>query len=386
MWEFIFLLNGLFMKRFLLPLGSVCTLFAVLVGVSGCGSADSMLQPNRVDYSSAKLRPSLEVPPDLGKLDNNQSYYVPGAEVKASEYNGTIDATSISRAIVKNTVGDVTMQREGDRRWLIVNRSPDQIWSTVEDFWQEVGFILVLDEPSLGILETDWAENRAKIPDDFIRRTLGKVLDSVYSTGERDKFRTRLEVDDTGKTEIFITHRGVEEVYASSNQDTTVWQPRKADPELEAEMLRRLMVRLGATEEQSQKAVAQTPSLPERAHIIQVNGLPALRLDENFDDAWRWVGISLDRTSFTVVERDKSRGIYQVRYVNPVVDSRESEKGLLSGLFGGKKAPPATNYQVRLTQTDAPDQTMIQILSETGEPVDEKVSSRIMKALADDLN
>lgn len=375
------------MKRFLLPFGSVCTLLAVLVSVSGCGSADSMLQPTRVDYGSAKLRPSLEVPPDLGKLDNNQNYYVPGASVTASQYDGTIDNTSISRAIVKNTVGDVTMQRQGDHRWLVVNRSPEQIWSTVEDFWQEVGFVLVLDEPSLGILETDWAENRAKIPDDFIRRTLGKVLDSVYSTGERDKFRTRLEIDSAGKTEIFITHRGVEEVYASSNKDTTVWQPRNADPELEAEMLRRLMVRLGATEEQSQKAVAQTPSLPERAHITQVDGKPALRLDENFDNAWRWIGISLDRISFTVVDRDRSRGIYQVRYVNPVVDSRESEKGLLSGLFGkGKKAPPASNYQVKLTQTAEPGQTLIQILSETGAPTDEKIASHIIKALADDLN
>lgn len=372
------------MKRFPLYVGSMLILVA---GMTGCGGTDSLLQTDKIDYRGATLRPSLVTPPDIQKLDDNQSYFVPGASIAESQYDGTIQTTSITKAFVKNTIGDVTMVREGDRRWLVVSRSPDQIWSTVEDFWQDIGFVLVLDEPNIGILETDWAENRAKIPDDFIRRSLGKLLDSMYSTGERDKFRTRLETNAEGKTEIFITHRGVEEVYSSSSKDTTVWQPRPADSELEAELLRRLMVRLGATEEQSREAVANTPSLPERAHIIDVAGAPALQLDEGFDNAWRWVGISLDRISFTVIDRDRSLGIYKVRYVNPVVDNRQSEKGLLSGLFGKKKKPAAAdNYQIKLSETGASGKTLIQVFNEEGQPVDQKISARIVKALADDLN
>lgn len=372
------------MKRFSLYIASTLVL---LTGLAGCGGTDSILKTDKVDYRGAKLRSSLETPPDIRNLDDNQSYFVPGADVTASQYDGTIASDSITRAIVKNTIGDVTMEREGDRRWLVVNRAPDQIWTTVEDFWQDIGFVLVLDEPNIGILETDWAENRAKIPDDFIRRSLGKLLDTLYSTGERDKFRTRLEINKEGRTEIFITHRGVEEVYSSSNQDTTVWQPRAADPELEAEMLRRLMVRLGASEEQSRTAVAAAPTRPERAHIIEVAGAPAVTLDEGFDNAWRWVGISLDRISFTVIDRDRSLGVYKVRYVNPVVDSKESSKGLLSGLFGKKRKPAAAdNYQIKLSETDETGKTLIQVFTEDGQPVDRKISSRIVKALADDLN
>ena len=134
----------------------------------------------------------------------------------------------------------------------------------MRDFWQESGFLLTMDEASLGIMETDWAENRAKIPQDFIRNTLGKLLDSVYSTSERDRFRTRMERSASGGTEIYVSHRGMIEVYNNKEKDQTVWQPRATDPELEAEFLRRLMVKLGVPQEQSKTLVATGGQNPPR--------------------------------------------------------------------------------------------------------------------------
>ncbi len=223
-------------------------------------SACSMLEPDKVDYKSAGSAPSLEIPPDLTKLSNESRYNVPGGTVSASGYRSAQASPTASVALA--AIGDVRIERLGNQRWLVVNRTPDQLWGPVRDFWQESGFLLTLDQPNIGIMETDWAENRAKIPQDIIRSTLGKVMDGAFSTAERDRFRTRMERQPTGATEIFISHRGMIEVYDSATQERTVWQPRPVDPELEAEFLRRLMIKLGISPEQSKALVAGAAPKP----------------------------------------------------------------------------------------------------------------------------
>lgn len=369
------------MKLISLRSGGIVALSSFSMMLAACTSS-SFFESDTVDYKSARQSPTrLNVPPDLTKLGDSENYQIPGSTV---DYTGYMEgAEGPATTGLSNSMADVTLKRDGDRRWLLVERSPEEIWGTLEAFWQDLGFVLVVDEPRLGLLETDWAENRAKIPQDFIRNTIGKILDSVYSTGERDKFRTRVEISNEG-TEIFITHRGVEEVYGDREQVTTVWQPRATDPDLEAEMLRRLMVRLGVTEEQSKTAIAQADDTPGRTQMLTLDGSPALELNEAFDDAWRWVGISLDRISFTVVDRDRQGGIYHVRYIDPVADTVANEPGLLRGIFGGRKAQNTEkDYQLKLNASG--NSTIIQVLDKDGGVLDSQVATRILSALAKDL-
>ena len=222
-------------------------------------------------------------------------------------------------------MGAFRIERLGNDRWLSTTLTPEQIFPQVRTFWKDNGFNLVQDRPEAGILETDWAENRAKLPQDFLRSTIGKVLDSAYSTGELDKFTTRVERTATG-SDVFITHRGMAEVYVGQRNDSTVWQPRPGDPQLEAAFLARLMVKLGAKEEQARATVAAattTPSAPARARLVEGQPTPTLQLDDNFDRAWRRVGIALDRSGFTVEDRDRGQGVYFVRYVDPASAGRE---------------------------------------------------------------
>src|SRR5213075_1846753 len=102
----------------------------------------------------------------------------------------------------------------------------------------------------------------------------------------------------------------------------TMWQPRPADPELEAEFLRRLMVKLGVPAAQSAAAAAVTPDKPG-SRVSTVNNQPVLVIDDAFDRAWRRVGLALDRTGFTVEDRDRAQGLYFVRYVDPALAGRE---------------------------------------------------------------
>jgi outer membrane protein assembly factor BamC len=264
---------------------------------------------------------------------------------------------------------------------LVIDRPADKLWGPVKDFWQANGFVLSMDQAELGIMETDWAENRAKLPQDFVRQTLGKVFDSLYSTGERDKFRTRLERNDKGGTDLFISHRGMVEVYNSSSKDQTVWQPRPVDPELEAEFLRRLMVKLGMSEPQAKEIVA-SGALPQGAQVSMVNGQPSIQLEDSFDRAWRRVGLSLDRTNFTVEDRDRSKGIYFVRYVAP--NAGKAEGGFFGKLFSGSKADSAPQkFQISVTSKGT--QTLVSVNNTDGTAADPEQAQHIVKVLAEDL-
>ncbi|NPC55653.1 outer membrane protein assembly factor BamC [Caenimonas soli] len=342
-------------------------------------SACTVLEGDKIDYKSAGKGVGLEVPPDLTQLSRDSRYNVPGGAVTASNFQVGQAAPTVPTAA--STLGDVRIERAGNQRWLVVNRSADQLWGPVRDFWQENGFLLAMDQASLGIMETDWAENRAKIPQDFIRNTLGKLIDSVYSTSERDRFRTRLERSASGGTEIYISHRGLIEVYNNTQKDQTVWQPRPADPELEAEFLRRLMVKLGVPQEQS-KALVASGAAKSTSRIASVDNTPVVQIDEGFDRAWRRVGLALDRTGFTVEDRDRAQGTYFVRYVEPNPDKKE--KGFFAKLFSGsEKAVPPLKYRINLKSQG--ESTTVSVLNASGTPESSANAQRIVQVIADDL-
>ncbi len=356
-----------------------------LVGVSLALGACSTFEADKIDYKSAGKAPTLEVPPDLTQLSRDNRYVIPGSAVTASGFQAgqASGAAAAGASTAATTVGDVRVERAGTQRWLVVNRPADQLWSPVRDFWQESGFLLTLDQANLGIMETDWAENRAKLPQDFIRNAIGKVFDSLYSTGERDKFRTRLERTASGGTEIYISHRGMIEVYNASNnqKDSTIWQPRPVDPELEAEFLRRLMVRLGVPAEQSKALVASGAPKPT-SRVSRVDNTPVVQIDEGFERAWRRVGLTLDRTGFTVEDRDRSQGTYFVRYVEPSPDRKEP--GFFGKIFSGTPTvTPPLKYRIAVkSQGEA---TTVSVLNASGAPENSANAQRIVQVIADDL-
>jgi outer membrane protein assembly factor BamC len=359
-----------------------------LLGATLTLGACTVLQSDKVDYKSAAKAPvtALEVPPDLTQLSRDSRYSVPGAPVTASSFqagqvNQPAASANTNASTAATALGDVRIERAGTQRWLVVDRPADKLWAPVKDFWQESGFLLSMDQADLGIMETDWAENRAKIPQDFVRQTLGKVFDSLYSTGERDKFRTRLERNANGGTDIFISHRGMIEVYNSTHKDQTVWQPRAVEPELEAEFLRRLMVKLGVTAEQSKVLIASDVQ-QQGSHLTTANGQAAVLLDDGFDRAWRRVGLSLDRTNFTVEDRDRSKGIYFVRYVAP--SANKSEPGFFSKLFSGSK-PDSALQKYQVTVVAQGSQTLISVKNADGSAAALTDAQRIATVLAEDL-
>ncbi|GLC97968.1 lipoprotein [Cupriavidus sp. TA19] len=383
--------------------------------ITGCSSINEAMQPDKIDYksSASKRTPTLDIPPDLTKLEGDRRYSVPDA-------NGTSTLSTYSQATkvreqsptenVLPSAQGIRMERDGNQRWLVISNGMrgDQLWQQLRGFWQESGFLLVQDSPETGIMETDWAENRAKIPQDIIRNTIGKVFDGLYSTSERDKFRTRVERSQNGTLEVFISHRGAQEQLTGIDKSSTVWTPRPADPELEAEFLSRLAQRLGVQKEQADRmaknpaaagssaATADTAAAgaagataaaaggaAQKSYLAQVNGAPALQLPEPFDRAWRSVGLSLDRVNFTIEDRDRAQGLYYVRYVDP--RTNVDNRGFFSKLFTKPDDPKtAKKYRVALKGTGSG--TLVTVLNDAGQPENGEIGKRILSLLDEQLH
>lgn len=356
---------------------------ATVLAVAGLLSGCSVLQEDKVDYKSAAKAPSLEVPPDLTQLRKESRYAIESTSVTATGFQNA-GSRVVDAGTAANSLGPVQLERQGNQRWLVVSLPADQIWQPLREFWTSNGFTLVTDAPDIGIMETEWTENRAKLPQDFIRRTLGKVLDSLYSTGERDKFRTRVERNAQGGVDIYITHRGMVENFSDSQKEQTIWQARPSDPELEIEFLRRLMVKLGTTPETAKTASAA--SVPDANGLVSsLQGQPVIVLQDSLDRAWRRTGVALDRSGFTVEDRDRTAGVYFVRYV--ATGTGSESPGFFGRLFGGKKDTPSTltKYQISLTASGE-GQSTLRVLTANGQPEpSNQDAERILKLIAAEL-
>jgi len=359
-----------------------------LLVFGGCSGTASKRES--VDYKSATKVKPLEVPPDLPAIATSDRYALPDAPSRGtatySEYTHERPGAGQEQGILPRVAG-AHLERGGTQRWLVVDESPEAVWPVLRDFWLEMGFIVAIDNPQIGVMETDWAENRAKIPQSWLRNAIGKVLDQAYSAPERDKFRTRLERGPDGKTtEIYISHQGAYEMYvADANMrqtGRTIWQGRPPDPDLEAEMLRRLMIKLGTPEEVAAAELKDGKYEP-RAVLSKAGDQPVLQLKDDFDRGWRRVGLSLDRLGFSVQDRDRASGVYFVRYLNP---SDVKEKGFLdklafwdTGTEGGK----ARDYRI-LVQEASPG-SRVTVLNADGKPEKSEVAGRILTVLQEDL-
>lgn len=353
--------------------------------LSGCGITQTIsesLPDRRLDYKKSTTIPTLEIPPDLTSSTINDELLIPDA---ATGIRPTAGSTLAQQRAVLPLGDKITVERDGQRRWLLIDADIDHVWDKVHDFWLEKGFLLSIDNPTIGILETEWAENRAEIPQDGLRKYLGKVIDIAYSTASRDKFRVRLERDTAAnKTALYLTHRRAEEAtYAEKTENENfIWQVRPADPELEAEMLSRLMIFLGTEEKRARSLVAQPSSKVDQATLKRAaSGAIELTVLSDLDEAWQRVGFAIDRVGFTVEDRDSANSTYWIRYIDPEKGARE-EKGILSRWFGSNKEENPV-YKVRLVANN--DSTFLHVLNEADQKETSDTAEKIYTLLYEQL-
>ncbi|AME24953.1 outer membrane protein assembly factor BamC [Burkholderia sp. PAMC 26561] len=377
--------------------------------VAGCGTSS----PNAINYKSdsRSKQASLAVPPNLLEESGDQRSLPPqGGQASLSDLQQTQKVAPSAPTVIPPVSG-MHIQRDGTERWLVIdNKSPEQAWPQIRRFWQEQGFLLVVDARDKGVMETDWNETHPQISDGLIRNTLSIATGNSYVAAERNKYRTRLEAGPNGGTYVFVSQKGMREALTGTNNDNSQWQAKPNDPALEGEYLKRLMSSLaladarqasgqtGMSDAAMAAAAASGPSAatassraaqnvalaaqtPIKEDVIPEATSDEITLPEAYDRAWLRVGLALDRTNFTVDDRDRGRGIYFVRYVDPK-DMTAAEQGFWNQVFHGKKEKLPKNYEVNvraLTET----QTRVSIIDSKGN-VDSSPQARQIMALLDD--
>lgn len=380
-------------KRFL------CVALApALVALGGCSALGINFSDDKAQYNAAQSRTNLEVPPDLAPIPQNDRFDIPARRGAVSANDEAMRAQAQAQPEVRadNIVQKTTvakMMKDGNTRWLHVNVDAQHLWPIVQDFWGSVGLNVASQDAKTGYMETGWAENKAKLPQDIIRATLGKVIDFAYSTGERDQYRARLERNDDGTTDVFLTHRSMVEVMTGHDKESSRWQPGPSDPLMEAEMLQRLAVHI-ENEFNPQKKAAEKAEVPVQDVTPQqalstpvkdaVGKLVAVDINEPFDRAWRTLGLVVDRMGFEVIDRDRSSGYYLVRYLDPKYEQqKKSERGFFSKVFNSDAAVEAPQYRLHLDDNTATSRLTVQGPDGGSDPTG--VSSNILTLLAEQL-
>jgi outer membrane protein assembly factor BamC len=361
----------------------------------GCSSSGGYFSDSERTYRSQKETvEDLEIPPDLTRSSIQDAMVIPDAgSASYEEYankRGNGGATTVVADQVLPEFENIKIKRDGDQRWLVINADPQAVWPKVVAFWRNNGLLLVEEDPTIGVMKTDWLESRADIKQGVITEFFRKTLGSIYSSATRDQFRVRLEKGlEPGTTELYLTHRGMEEKLVedvSGNADTTYWTPRPNDPGIEAAMLRSLMVYMGMAKEQAEAALAKEGTREKRSQLIKTEQRSELWINESFARAWRLTGVALDRVGFAVEDRDRSSGIYFVRY-NELSGASEEDKGFFSKLAFWRDDEESfdkeTQYQVKLTDFD--DRTQVQVRDQNGAEVDAKTGGRILTLIHEQI-
>ena len=378
------------------------TLALIVCGVAGCSSVnvDEVLPDKAVEYKRERqAERNLEIPPDLTSDRINDRMSVPdasgGVATSYSEYVTDRKLRGVDQGPRQAGPGgvlpqmkDIEVRRDGDLRWLLVNAPVDDVWQRVVDFWQENGILMLEQDPTVGVMRTSWLENRAEISRDLVTNTIRKVFDGLYETGTRDQYRVRLERAENAGTEVYLTHFGMEEQVvpdSGGGVQNTIWVPRERDPQLEVEMLRRMMVFLGAADERAQAQLAAGGDTAQaRSQLLKTAAGTRLMIDENFSRAWRLVGLALDRVGFAVEDRDRSAGVYYVRYNDP--SKEDADKSWLSSLAfwsDDKNVDKVNRYQVKVASEA--ERTVVSVANDKGEADNSATAIRILTLLNEQI-
>lgn len=355
-----------------------------LLSISACSTIDEITgAKDSVEYKSVVSGDPLSIPPDLTQANQNTRYVAPEGVARLSDYLDDQRHQSLNPADrVLPQSSSIQVMRDGSLRWLVVDQPAEKLYPQLVEFWNDQGFTINNQNPLAGIIETDWAENRAKIPEGWLRSALGSVLDQVFDSGERDRFTTRLERVN-GKTEIYVSHQHMEET-PTIDGSAFKWVFGKEDPGVNAAMLARMMVYLGTDRQTVADEISQARDVNTEINTSLGEGQASLVISESFDRAWRHVGVAIDSAHFTVEDRNRSQGDYYIRYLDTDTGEKIEQPNMFSRVFGGKNTAEPLKLRVHLS--DVTNGTEVTVLNENGQQLTDATARRIINVLAKNLS
>ncbi|MGD8547314.1 MAG: outer membrane protein assembly factor BamC [Thiohalophilus sp.] len=361
------------MKR---RVGSELMILVLVALLAGCSSSPE--KDYRAIYSGQIEEPEqgLEVPPGLGKPRVGEQMQIPAIGRERASYSSQQNGDNGQGVLA--TAENIRFVRQGNMHWLELDMPPAQVWSAARDFLKSLGFEITREDPALGVMETDWQERRERIPGNWLQR----VMDSISSTGFRDRYMVRLERMPQGGTRLFISHRGLQEVVSGGDTaldiTETAWVPTEPDTELEVELLKRFLISLGTAQDQATRIVAGGGSSQpvKRAQLVEEQGEPVLQVHETFPRTWRRVGLALDRVGVLVEDRNRSEGLYYIKLTDEFM--AKEQKGFWASFLEDKEKKAAIQ-QLLLKVDQQGEITLLRLRDRNNGTIDPTLAKRLLE-------
>jgi outer membrane protein assembly factor BamC len=286
-------------------------------------------------YLDVSLDSNLELPPDLSEIEEESKFELPVG------FSGA-ESTAKDKVPVLARVDSLRLEGSGNLYWLTVEEPLENLYQLVKNFWFSEGYRLMVDEPVIGIMQTEWVLTEQGPPEEDSAWYENLFAEDNLSASQ-DQYRTRVELDQAGNaSRIYIAHRGTEFVYVleTGNDQQQVddndnqWRFRQPEPELEIEMLSRLMIFLGLQKAEVEQQVANAKLFSPRAsqHIDSSEKSPFLIVKDPYQIAWNRVYHQLERMNFEIEKSEFKSGLSGegAITINAQVTESKDDKGLFS--------------------------------------------------------
>ena len=375
-------------------LSSIMVLLAA-VALAACGKNE------RPEYQGADYYKSLELPPDLTLDKSTAEMAIPEPTVSALE--DFQSRHKLNKAVAPEFKG-IRLKQDGSMYFLEVDAAPDTVWPKLEAFWENEGIRLDQNRPMLGFMQTGWTK-QMQIREDasYLIKLFSKLEPDL-----RDKFRMRVEpAADRTKTHIFVAHYGIEVFVESSGDDqgATVWRGRPSDVELEREILSRLTLFAGLSENQAESLLLEYKPMqsyvtfkesfksddidPPAEGGLDRSKVAVLSMRGSMDFVWYRTIRALDRMQMEDISLNKKKG--RISFTVPALDEKsareaddEGGSNWFTDLFKGdfSETEKRKAEQFVLVLAEQPGYVDFTLLDTRGEEATSATASQVRQGLA----
>lgn len=367
--------------------------------LSACGSDGG----ERPEYQGAEYYKNLEVPPDLTLHKTREELVIPQPSKSAlSDYQAD---SKLNQRILPEFEG-IRLKSEGSLYWLELDVAPEAAWPKLEAFWEHEGIRLLQDEPMLGFMETEWSNRLVVDPDaGLLTRMFNKLEPDLL-----DRFRLRLETgDDRQHSRIYVSHAGMERFVEGDDDNRSIsWRRRPSDPNLEREILGRLLLFAGLSENQRDSLLKDYR--PYQSYVTYAenehhededqssleedrNQVAELSMRGSMDFVWRRTLRALDRLELSGIDADRDAGTIAFTSGKDIEMTQEdeqrdelSESSWLMKLFRSSEETKTSSQQFTLKLTDQGGSVRLDLLDNRGMTADSARAQQIRQSLAQQLD
>lgn len=343
------------------------SLFTLLQGCNYLAGDDGPFRDRQGDYLEAQILPAMVIPEELDSYTLDQLYVIPEQFIADAE---VFDGTPMPRPIETRRREGVIIQNLGDRRWIVLDATPGQVWPLVRDYWTQLAVVLDYENPSSGIMETSWLE-----------------VDSDEDS--RHKYRMTIEPGlHSGYSEIYVRH--LEQLRSDPVPVVINWPEASTSADREGQILTTLSQYLADRNDvyqaSSASLLAGSIEAERKANLIEdEQGGQKLELRIDYARAWVLVRTALEAAEVSILESDRDQSFINVSFAGNQMD--EDEPGFIGRIFGGgddEAVAEERGFSIRLTETG----TVVEVVAEAMEATDDigELAQELLLVINDNLS